>query len=140
MLLGEIYFKSHILFLAPSICLSPYALQLFWSLAMQKTKVMHKHKHEYALICRAWCPFIVRATPSGCLGWGLLAPSLIPNDVLVARSLPCPQASLPPTPLCLPFFFPACLICSHILGCQSLKATLALEVLIFCTYFSGRKE
>lgn len=105
MLLGEIYFKSHILFLAPSICLSPYALQLFWSLAMQKTKVMHKHKHEYALICRAWCPFIVRATPSGCLGWGLLAPSLIPNDVLVARSLPCPQASLPPTPLCLPFFF-----------------------------------
>lgn len=67
MLLGEIYFKSHILFLAPSICLSPYALQLFWSLAMQKTKLMHKHKHEYALICRAWCPFIVRAAPSGCL-------------------------------------------------------------------------
>lgn len=98
-----------------------------------------KYKHEYALICTVSCycsclsqwVSVMRLPPS--------APSLIPNDDLVARSPPRHEASLPLTPLCLPFHFPACLISSQILGHQSLKASLGLEVLTFCTYFSGRR-
>jgi len=64
---------------------------------------------------------------------GLSPPTLplIPNDVVAARSPPLPEASLLPTPLCLPFRFPACLISSQSLGCQSLKASLGLEVSYF---------
>lgn len=90
---------------------------------------------------RVSCFYLCWSQAVSVMGLSAPSPSLIPNVDAVVHGPTHPEDSLPPIPHCLFFFFhfPSCLTSSQILERQILKGSLGLEVLVFCTYFSGRR-